>query len=151
MRPRVCGLLGLLASACLWGGSAAQVEVVEDRDVLLLVDRIERLYERLEGRPLDVVGTYEDPRLREFFATPQDFVDYYASLTSQLRDASFRHSRTLRIEIREFHFEGPDRARVEVILVGRHFRRLRFWEVRTSRTDLWQRSGSTWVLRLDRL
>ena len=151
MRPHVGGLIGLLASACLWGGSAGQVELVEDRDVLLLGSRIERLYERLEGRPLAVVGTYEDPRLREFFATTQDFVDYYASLTSQLREASFRHSRALRIEIREFHFEGPDRARVELVLVGRHFRRLRFWEVRTERTDLWQRSGSTWVVRPDRL
>jgi hypothetical protein len=144
------GLLGLVVSGCLWTGASAPVEVVQDREVLAFSTRIERLYRTLEGRSLDV-GTFQNPEIREFFGSPEEFVDYYASLANQLREASFRHRRPERIEIREFRFEGSDRARVDVTLVGQHLRGLRFWDVRVRRTDTWRRRGSVWVLSPDRL
>jgi hypothetical protein len=145
------GLLGLVVSGCLWTGGTGSVEVVDDREILIFAERIEDLYKGLEGRSVDVLATYKNERFREFFASHEEFVDYYASLTSQLRAASFRHGRAQRIVIREFHFEGPDRARVEVTLIGRHLRGLRFWELSVDRTDTWRRRGSLWVLSPDRL
>jgi hypothetical protein len=151
MSLRLCGLLGLLASACLWAGTKGSVEVVRDPEVLEFAQRIEQFYSGLEGRSVNVFHTYQDPKLRDFFVREQEFVDYYASLASQLRDASFRHGRPVRVEIQEFRFQDPQRAVVDLTLVGQHFRGLRFWDVRIQRTDTWRRRRSVWVLSPERL
>ena len=151
MSLRLCGLLGLLASACLWAGAKGSIEVVRDPDVLEFAQRIELFYDELEGRSINVFHTFQDPVFRAFFLHEEGFVDYYASLASQLRAAHFRHGRPVRVEIREFRLGGPDRATVDVTFSGRHVRVLRFWKIEVHRTDTWLRSGTTWVLSPKRL
>jgi hypothetical protein len=151
MSLRLCGLIGLLASACFWAGAKGSVEVVRDPEILEFSQRIEQFYQRLEGRSVNVFHTFQDPKFRDFFVREEEFVDYYASLASQLRQASFRHGRPLRVEIREFRFENPERASVDVTLVGKHYRGLRFWDVQVQRTDNWRRPRSVWVLSPERL
>ena len=151
MSLRLCGLLGLLASACLWAGAKGSIEVVRDPDVLEFAQRIELFYDELEGRSINVFHTFQDPVFRAFFLHEEGFVDYYASLASQLRAAHFRHGRPVRVEIREFRFENPERATVDVTLVGEHLRGLLFWDIRVQRTDTWRRRRSVWVLSPERL
>lgn len=146
-------LCALAASACLWGGSTEPnpIEAVHDPAILQFTARIERFYEGLVGRPLDVRATYDDLHLRSFFADTESFSDYYAALATELRRAGFRHSRPTRVEILEFHFEGPGRAIVHVRLTGRHLRTLRFWNVDVERADTWERLGATWMVSPGRL
>ncbi len=142
--------LTLLLGAC---GSFSQpgLEPVQDPEVLAFASRIEGFYRGLEGVPVDVRMTFEDERLRDHFDSQAAFTDYYASLAAQLRDAQFRNTRVDRVEIRDFSFENPERARVLVTLVGRHLRILRFWEIETRRSDAWQLLDGRWVLTPERL
>ena len=117
MSLRLCGLLGLFASACLWAGAKGSIEVVRDPDVLEFAQRIELFYDELEGRSINVFHTFQDPVFRDFFLHEEGFVDYYASLASQLRAAHFRHGRPVRVEIREFRFENQERAMGTLMLV----------------------------------
>jgi hypothetical protein len=131
--------------------SGPELEPVQDPEVLAFASRIEGFYRGLEGVPFDVEMTFEDERLREHFDSKAAFTDYYASLAAQLRAAQFRNTRAERVEIRDFSFETPERARVYVALVGRHLRVLRFWEIETSRSDAWQLLDGRWVLTPERL
>lgn len=143
-------LLALAACAWLPGGQSAR-QPVDDPEVLAFATRVDGFYRALVGVPLDVEMTYDDPRLRAYFESQRAFVDYYASLAAQLRDAQFRNTRAERVEIREFSFESPEKARVQVVLVGRHLRVLRFWEIEASRTDTWQLVDGRWLLKPERL
>ncbi len=140
-------LLALVVSGCVWtGGGSGAAEVVRDKEVLAFATRIERFYGALEGRAVPVMATFEDPALHVFFAEQSEFSDYYAALADDLRRAGFRNGRPERVEIREFRFEGSDRAVVDVAFVGRHMRGLRFWEIRVRRLDPWRLDGGTWVV-----
>jgi hypothetical protein len=147
---RLVPLLGLLLGGCAWIGGGA-FERVDDRDVVEFAERIDRFYASLEGRSLDSMMTFEDERLRSYFDRPGAFSDYYASLANQVRDADFRFAAAERVEIREFRFQDERTARVELWLFGRHFRRLRFWQLRLARTDTWWHNGDDWVVAPDRL
>ncbi len=145
-------LLALAVSACVWtGGGGGTAEVVRDDDVLTFATRIERFYGSLEGRSVPVMATFEDPTLHVFVAGRAEFADYYAALADDLRRAGFRNGRPERVEIREFRFEGSDRAVVDVAFVGRHLRGLRFWEIRVRRLDPWRLEAGTWVVSPARL
>ena len=64
---------------------------------------------------------------------------------------ALRDGRVERFEITEFRMLDPERAVVELQLIGRHERELRFWEIELPRTDTWQRVRGTWTVRPDRL
>ena len=132
-------------------GGEAELEPVDDGAVLRFAARIEAFYRGLEAIPLDVLITYENPELREHFVDEVAFGDYYASLAYQVRRSQLRNSQIERFEIRDFHFESDDVARVELILVGRHQRTLRFWELELARTDTWRRVEGSWVLSPEKL
>lgn len=151
MSPGWRALLALVASACVSTGGPGSAEVVRDEEVLAFAARIERFYDALEGRPIPVRATFEDPTLHAFFASSSEFDDYYAALADELRRAGFRNGRPERVEIREFRFEGSDRAMVDVTFVGRHVRGLRFWEIRIRRLEAWRREGGGWVMSPKRL
>ena len=145
-------LLALVASACVWtGGGSGTAEVVRDDHILTFAQRVERFYGSLEGRAVPVMATFEDPTLHVFFASRSEFDDYYALLADELRRAGFKNGRPERVEIREFRFEGADRAIVDVTFVGRHMRGLRFWEIRIRRLDAWRLDGGSWVISPERL
>ena len=144
-------LLGVFA-AC------RSAPVADGRDALNGVnggDQLPRLaqvfYERMARRRLNSIATYSDPGLREFFRSQEAFSDYYASVASQLRTAQMRHTTPLRVEIDEFRFEHAGAALVDVRIVGKHQRGLRFWEIELERTDTWILERGSWVLRPDKL
>jgi hypothetical protein len=145
--PRVAGtLLPLLLAACgLFDVSRVPVGV-EDADALRFAQRIQGFYGALENIPIDSLLTYESPELRAYFENERAFSDYYASLAGDLRDADFRNGRAERIVIDEFRFIGPGEATVDLTLVGRHMRRLRFWPRKFRRTDRWRQVGGIWLL-----
>jgi hypothetical protein len=143
-----------LALACASGTPSGPGEPdagVSDADARAFSRRIESFYGALRGRPLDVYVTYDDPELRAYFATPREFSDWFASVANQVRASDLRHSRPEEVRIREFRFEGPDTARVGIVMVGRHEQPLRLRDVEVERTDVWRRSGGTWLLTPDRL
>ncbi len=145
-------VLPLVVCACVWpGGQGAQLEPVDDAEVVAFAERISAFYERLENKRLDSLLTFEDPQLRSFFRGDREFSDYYASLAAQVREASFRNARTDRVVVREFRFEGDSVAYVDLMLVGKHLRALRPWEIQIERTDVWRRVGGIWTLSPDKL
>lgn len=127
------------------------MEVVEEPDVVDFSRRIRSFYGALEHTRMDALMTFEDDRLRSFFAGPSEFSDYYASLASQLRAAQVRHAMPDRVEIREFRFEGAERARVELTILGHHQRSLRFWDIELTRVDTWERVDGTWLVTPEKL
>ncbi len=150
--PRVAGaLLPLLLAACgLFDVSRVPVGV-EDADALRFAERIQGFYGALENIPIDSLITYESRELRAYFENERAFSDYYASLAGALRDAAFWNGRAERITIDEFRFIGPGEASVDLTLVGRHMRRLRFWERKFRRTDSWRQVEGIWMLSPSRL
>jgi hypothetical protein len=144
-------LLAGLLSACLSGPPPLAPESVEEREVVEFAERVSRFYRMIEDRPLDSVMVYEGPELRAFFDDPREFSDYYASLANQVRSAHFRRGRAERVRIEEFRFDEEDLASVDVMLVGRHERTLRFWEIELRRTDVWRRIGGVWMLSPEKL
>ena len=119
--------------------------------MVAFAERIEVFYRSLEDIPLDAEMTYQDEDLRAHFRDETSFADYYASLADQVRRASLRNGRAHRVEIREFRFEGPELARVDVSLYGRHLRGLRFWQIELERTDTWLLEEGAWLLSPEKL
>jgi hypothetical protein len=139
----------ILAVACASATPADNAPT--NGEARVLAARIAPFYEALRGRPLDAFLTYGDPRLRGYFASEGDFTDWYASLANQVRAADLRYGRAEEVRIREIAFEDPDTARVVVVLRGPHERPLRLRDVEIERTDVWRRTGGTWLLTPDRL
>ena len=144
------GLLSLALSACLFGPSR-DLRPVSETEVLEFAARVDSFYRALEERSVETLATFDDEKLRGYFEGGAEFSDYYASLTSQLRGADFLHARPREIHVREFWFDGPDLALVEIEMVGDHQRTLRFWKIRTTRVDTWRRAGTTWVITPEQL
>ena len=119
---------------------------VQAPNIVAFAEHVDAFYRALEDRAMDTIATYEDARLRGYFAGSQQFSDYYASLAAQLRGAEFSHARPQLTQIREFWFDGPDLAHVEVLIHGNHQRLLRFWGIQVVRVDTWRYDGSTWLL-----
>jgi hypothetical protein len=142
------GLLPLLLSACLFGGDEPLPEVSPDRAEAAqrLSARLDSFYQQLAGVPLDAVSTYDTPSLRSYFTGPSAFSDYYASLANQARDAGLRSVTAEGVRVREFYFDDADTANVNVVILGRHQRRLRFWQIELERTDTWRRLNGVWLL-----
>lgn len=150
MGTRLSGLLLALLAACAWSDGPAREPVSED-DIVAFAERIEIFYRSLEETPLDAILTYQDEALRSHFRDDSEFADYYASLADEVRRAFLRNGQADRVEIREFRFEGPELAFVDVALLGRHQRGLRFWEIELRRTDTWRLEGGTWILAPEKL
>ncbi|NRA03224.1 MAG: hypothetical protein HRU00_11560 [Myxococcales bacterium] len=146
-------LLPLAICSCLWGGGGvgSGLAPAQDTEIVAFAEHVDGFYLSLEGRAVDTLATYEDERLRGYFAGPREFSDYYASLAAQLRGADFRHARPNATRVREFWFDGPDLAQVEVLIEGSHRRALRFWGIRVVRVDTWRYDGNSWVLSPDQL
>ena len=123
----------------------------DEAEAVIFARRISQFYSLLEDIPIDAYFTYENRELRSFFEDERAFSDYYASLAGELRDAAFRNGRAEQVRIEQFSFEQPGEARVDVTLVGRHLRRLRFWERKVRRTDTWRQIEGVWMLTPSKL
>jgi hypothetical protein len=145
-------LLLLICSASACGGIArGPAPAVDDDEAVAFSRRIEAFYSALEDVAVASIWTYDSPELHGYFTSRPAFDDYFASLATQVRRATLRDGRVERIEIREFRLTDPDHASVDLELIGRHERELRFWEIELPRTDTWVRVRGTWTVRPDRL
>jgi hypothetical protein len=126
-------------------------QAADDAAAVAFARRIATFYGALEDVPVAAIWTYESTELYGYFTGRPAFDDYFASLAMQVRSATLRNGRVERFEIREFRLLDPDHAVVELKLIGRHERELRFWEIELPRTDTWQRVRGTWTVRPDRL
>ena len=118
---------------------------------MIFARRISAFYALLEDVPIDAYFTYQNRELRSFFENDLAFADYYASIAGDIREAAFRNGRAEHVQIEEFRFERPGEARVDLTLVGRHIRRLRFWERKVRRTDTWRQIEGVWMLTPSKL
>lgn len=160
MRPGIAIVLAAalsapLAGCALWpfsrGGAAAVpadpsfgVEVVSGPAVLEFHRRAANFYGRLAQRRFNVIATFRDEVLREYFRSDRAFSDYYADLAQDLEDAHFERNVPTLLDVEEFHFEGPGDARVRVRIAGSNGKPLRMGSVDLEREDRWERVGGTW-------
>jgi hypothetical protein len=126
------------------GDPAFGVQVADSPSVIEFNQRASSFYGRLAHRRFNVIGTFRDEYLREFFRTDHAFSDYYADFAQDLDDAHFDRNRPDRLEVVEFSFLGPGEASVRVQIVGEDGRPLRPGRVRYLREDRWERVGGTW-------
>ena len=139
----------LLCSACFGGASPAPAPSipVSDAEAAAFSERITKFYSALEGVPLDAVVTYESKGLRDCFASPAGFSDYFSALATAARLESFRYTTARSVQIREFNFDTPEDATVLVSFISVNQRALRFWSIHFERLDTWHR-GDDGVWRI---
>jgi hypothetical protein len=143
-----------LCAACFGGGSAPVASTdaqLSDSEVAAFSARIESFYSALEDVPLDALVTYENKQLRECFASPGAFSDYFSALATEARERSFRDTTARSVRIREFHFDAPDQASVVVAFTSVHQRSLRFWSIGFDRHDTWKQTDGVWLIVPEKL
>ena len=154
-RPSALGLLlgvALAAPGCsFWRGEAAVpadesfgVEVVDGPAILEFHRRASTFYGRLAQRRFNVIASFRDQVLRDYFRTDRSFSDYYADFAQELEAAHFERNVPTALDVLEFRFEGPGEARVRVRIDGRNGQPLRVGRVQLEREDHWERVGGTW-------
>ena len=143
----------LLLTACFGGAAATPgLQPVGEASILEFAERIQGFYGSIERRSLNALVTFQDAELHGYFGDPRQFADYYASLADQVKSAHFRYSRADAVRVREFRFPAHGRAEVDVVLVGRHQRALRFWDIEIERTDAWVLDDSgLWIIAPEKL
>ena len=150
-------LLSALAAAVLLAyldGAAepgASKPIVSDEEAMRFSLRAERFYHSLQGIPLPATVTFYNRELHQYFPTPSAFADYYSSLAMLARQNTLRDGQARSVRIREFHFEGPEQAVVDVVITGKHERELRFWDIDLDRRDIWRRVDGVWVIVPEKL
>lgn len=144
----------ILCAACSGSGSpplAAPAPQLTDDQVAAFSERIQGFYGALEDIPLDALVTYENKQLRDCFATQGAFSDYFSALATEARDRSFRDSTARSVRIREFRFEAPDQASVDVTFTSVHQREIRFWSIGFDRHDTWKQTDGVWQIVPEKL
>jgi len=142
----------VLATGCSFFRGGEQPVATELSPELVELSRsIQPFYAALENRPLDVLETFQNARLRSFFQSEEGFSAYYATLAGNLRAAQIRNATQQQVDIVDLKLDGADRAKVDVVVVGRHERQLRRGELRLPRTDTWIRVDGRWVIAPEKL
>jgi hypothetical protein len=147
----VCVLALLACSGSAQPPAPLPEPAVSDQEALQFAQRAERFYKALEGVPLPATITYTNRELHQYFPTPAAYADYYSSLATMVRQNTLRDGMVRSVRIREFHFDGPDQAVVEVSLTGKHERELRFWDIDLERRDVWRRIDGVWMIVPEKL
>ena len=120
------------------------VEIVDGPAIVDFHVRASVFYGRLAQRRFNVIASFRDEVLREYFRTDGAFSDYYADFAQDLDDAHFERNVPTSLEVVEFRFEGPGDARVRVRIEGKNGQPLRVGSVGVDREDRWERVGGTW-------
>ena len=123
------------------------VEIVEGPAIVEFQTRASTFYGRLAQRRFNVIATFRDQLLRDYFPTDRAFSDYYADFAQDLEDAHFARNVPTVLDVMEFRFEGPGDARVKVRIVGKNGLPLRIGKVALEREDRWERVGGTWWIQ----
>ncbi len=123
------------------------IQVAQGPAILDFHLRAASFYGRMAHRRFNVIATYRDEFLREFFRSDPAFSDYYADFARELDDAHFDRNRPGVLEVTEFSIHGPGEARVMVRIRGDDGRPLRRGTVSLEREDRWERvAGSWWIV-----
>lgn len=113
-------------------------------------DQVRRLaqvfYTRIINRRFNSIATYHDPALRELFASPEAFADWFAALADALTVANFEALRPKTLEVEQLDMLEPDVALVTVRYEGENALPLRWWNVDLVQTDRWERSDGRWSI-----
>jgi hypothetical protein len=140
----------LAATGCFGGGAPsaapAPAPLPSEAEIAAFSTRIEKFYKTLEGIPLDALVTYENPDLRACFGSTPAFSDYFSALATAARQARFRDSVARTVRIREFRFDGPESAIVDIEFRSVHQRVLRFWSIGFERQDEWALKDGVWQI-----
>lgn len=120
------------------------VQQVRDPELEALYERAALFYERLAGRRFNTLATYHDPKLTEFFTSPESYADYYADLTFALRYSQFEQNTPTAAVMLELRIDRPGQAIVKVRIVGANALPLRWWDSELLREDRWRRTDGAW-------
>lgn len=120
------------------------VQRVRDPELAALFERTALFYERLVGRRFNTLATYHDPKLTEFFTSPESYADYYADLTFAMRYSQFEQNTPTAAVMLELRIDQPGQAFVKVRIVGENALPLRWWESELLREDRWRRENGAW-------
>jgi hypothetical protein len=142
-------LLGCFGSGA--APTAASAPAVSDEEAARFAARVEQFYDMLEGVSLPALMTFENPKLRGYFSSASAYADYYSALATLARQNTLRDGQAQSVRIREFRFDGPEQAVVDVIVTGKHERELRFWDIDLERRDIWRRIDGVWVIVPEKL
>jgi hypothetical protein len=137
-----CGLFG--GSAGVEADPSRGVEIVDGAAVVAFQERASVFYGRLAHRRFNVIATFRDELLRDYFATDRAFSDYYADFAQDLESAHFERDVPTLLDVLEFRFAGPGEAVVQVRIAGDDGRPLRRGKVEIVREDRWERVAGTW-------
>ena len=111
-------------------------------------DEVERLaqvfYTRILNRRFNSIATNHDPALRELFASPEAFADYFAALVDALSVAHFEALRPTELSVGQLDVVEADVVLVTVRYRGQNSLPLRWWSVELMQTDRWERSDGRW-------
>jgi hypothetical protein len=154
MRVLFLAAAALALGGCfLWRGDRSVagderfgVELVDHEGVADFHERASAFYDRLAHRRVNTYATFADRVLREYFQNEQAYADYYADLADSLDVAHFEQNRAVYVQVTEFMFDGPGRARVRVRLVGENGLPLRPGKTDVEREDHWVRRDGRWWL-----
>jgi hypothetical protein len=120
------------------------IQVAEGPAIVDFHIRAASFYGRLAHRRFNVIATYRDEFLREFFRSDGAFSDYYADFARELDDAFFDRNRPGLLEVTEFSLQGPGEALVLIEIRGDDGRPLRPGSVVYRREDRWERVAGVW-------
>lgn len=101
-------------------------------------------YTRLINRRFNSIATFHDPALRELFATPEAFADYFAAMADALSVAHFEALRPTSARLERIDVLESDAVLVTVRFRGQNSLPLRWWSVDLVRTDRWEKSDGRW-------
>lgn len=109
------------------------------------VEQLARVfYTRIINRRFNSIATFHDPALRELFASPEAFADYFAAFADALSEAHFEALRPTAAELEKMSVLDPDAVLVTVRFRGQNSLPLRWWSVELARTDRWEHSDGRW-------
>ena len=159
MRRAVVVAVGLVLGCAWWpwrdtgvpGDEEFGVEVVDYVGITEFHATALGFYELLAHRRINTYATYKSPALREYFRSEEAFADYYADLAGDLADAHFEQNVALEVQVAEFLFDGPGRARVRLHLVGEDGYPLRPGTTDFEREDRWERREGRWWIVPEKL
>ncbi len=111
----------------------------------LEVEQLARVfYTRIINRRFNSIATFHDPALRELFASPEAFADYFAAFADALSVAHFEALRPTAAKLEKVSVLDPDAVLVTIRFRGQNSLPLRWWSVELARTDRWERSEGRW-------
>ena len=116
-----------------------------------LRERAAAFYGHLIDRRVNSLDTYDDPALRDFFASHESFSNYYANLAEALDQAYFEDNRPVSARVEQIQAAEAGRAQLRVRFRGENRLPLRWWSVYLIREDRWERRDERWWIVPEKL